>query len=39
MKLVNAKLYKEQIRRKFWEIWYDEKYQFYWTGHDERIIL
>ena len=29
MKLVNAKLYEEQIKRKMWEIWYDEKYQYY----------
>ena len=29
MKLVNAKLYEEQIRQKMWEIWYDEKYQYY----------
>lgn len=32
MKLVNAKLYEEQIRRKMWEIWYDEKYQYYFGG-------
>lgn len=24
MKLVNAKLYEEQIKRKMWEVWYDE---------------
>lgn len=32
MKLVNAKLYEEQIKRKMWEIWYDEKYQYYFGG-------
>lgn len=32
MKLVNAKLYEEQIRRKMWEIWYDDKYQYYFGG-------
>lgn len=32
MKLVNAKLYEEQIRRKMWEIWYDERYQYYFGG-------
>lgn len=32
MKLANAKLYEEQIRRKMWEIWYDEKYQYYFGG-------
>lgn len=32
MKIANAKLYEEQIKRKFWEIWYDEKYQFYFGG-------
>ncbi len=32
MKIVNAKLYEEQIKRKFWEVWYDEKYQFYFGG-------
>ena len=29
MKLVNAKLYENEIRHKMWEIWYDEKYQYY----------
>ena len=29
MKLVNAKLYEEEIRKKMWEVWYDEKYQYY----------
>ena len=33
MKLVNAKLYEEQIKRKMWEIWYDEKYQYYFGGN------
>lgn len=33
MKLVNAKLYEEQIKRKMWEIWYDEKYQYYFCGN------
>ena len=32
MKLVNAKIYEEQIRRKMWEVWYDEKYQYYFGG-------
>ena len=29
MSIVNAKLYEEEIRRKMWEVWYDEKYQYY----------
>lgn len=33
MKLVNAKLYEEQIKRKMWEIWYDERYQYYFGGN------
>lgn len=32
MKLVNAKLYEEQIKQKMWEIWYDERYQYYFGG-------
>lgn len=32
MKLVNAKLYEEEIKRKMWEVWYDEKYQYYFVG-------
>lgn len=32
MKLVNAKLYEEHIRRKMWEIWYEERYQYYFGG-------
>jgi len=32
MKLVNAKLYEAEIRRKMWEVWYDEKYQYYFGG-------
>ena len=32
MKLANAKLYEEQIRHKMWEIWYDERYQYYFGG-------
>lgn len=32
MKLVNAKLYEEQIKRKMWKVWYDEKYQYYFGG-------
>lgn len=32
IKIVNAKLYEEQIRAKMWEIWYDEKYQYYFGG-------
>lgn len=32
MKIVNAKLYEEQIKRKLWEVWYDEKYQYFWGG-------
>lgn len=33
MKLANAKLYEEEIKRKMWEIWYDEKYQYYFGGN------
>lgn len=33
MKLVNAKLYEEEIKRKMWEVWYDEKYQYYFGGN------
>lgn len=33
MRLVNAKLYEEEIRQKFWEIWYDEKYQYYFGSN------
>lgn len=33
MKIVNAKLYEEQIKRKFWEVWYDEKYSISGAGH------
>lgn len=29
MSIVNAKLYEEEIRRKMWDVWYDEKYQYY----------
>lgn len=36
MRIVNAKLYEEQIRRKMWEIWYDEKYQYYFGGNYRR---
>lgn len=32
MKLVNAKFYEEEIKRKMWEVWYDEKYQYYFSG-------
>ncbi len=32
MKLVNAKLYEEQIKRRLWDVWYDEKYQYFWGG-------
>lgn len=32
MKLVNAKLYEEDIKKKMWQIWYDEKYQYYFGG-------
>lgn len=32
MKLVNAKLYEQEIKKKMWEIWYDEKYQYYFGG-------
>lgn len=33
MKLENAKLYEEQLRKKMWEVWYDEKYQYYFGGN------
>ena len=33
MRLANAKLYEGQIKRKMWEIWYDEKYQYYFGGN------
>lgn len=33
MRLVNAKIYEEQIKKKMWECWYDEKYQYYFGGH------
>lgn len=33
MKLVNAKLYEDQIKLRFWEIWYDEDYQFYFGNN------
>lgn len=36
MKLVNAKLYEEQIRHKLWEVWYDEKYQYYFGGSERQ---
>lgn len=36
MKLANAKLYEEEIKRKMWEIWYDEKYQYYFGGEWRR---
>lgn len=36
MKLVNAKLYEEEIKRKMWEIWYDKKYQYYFGGEWRR---
>ena len=39
MKLVNAKLYEEQIKRKMWEIWYDEKYQYYFGVAGATIFL
>lgn len=32
MKLVNAKLYEEEIRQKMWAAWYDPKYQYYFGG-------
>lgn len=35
MKIKNAKLYETEIREKIWEIWYDEKYQYYF-GTDWR---
>ena len=35
MPIVNAKLYEEEIRRKMWEVWYNEKYQYYF-GDDRR---
>lgn len=33
MKLVNAKLFQDELKRKFWEIWYDEKYQYYFGSN------
>lgn len=36
MKLANAKLYEEEIKRKMWEIWYDEKCQYYFGGEWRR---
>ena len=36
MKLVNAKIYEDEIRKKMWEIWYDEKYQYYFGGRWRR---
>lgn len=35
MKIKNAKLYETEIREKMWEIWYDERYQYYF-GTDWR---
>ena len=32
MRLVNAKLYDGEIQRRLYEIWYDEKYQWYFGG-------
>lgn len=32
MKLVNAKVYEDQIKQKMWNIWYDERYQYYFGG-------
>lgn len=36
MKIINAKLFEEEIKNKFWEIWYDEKYQYYFGGNYRR---
>lgn len=36
MKLKNAKLYEKEIKYKMWEIWYDEKYQYYFGGEWRR---
>lgn len=36
MKLVNAKLYEEQIKKEMWKIWYDERYQHYFGGNQRR---
>lgn len=36
MKLVNAKLYEEQIKKEMWKIWYDERYQYYFGGNQRR---
>lgn len=36
MKIVNAKLYEDQIRCKMWEIWYEEKYQYFFNGSDRQ---
>lgn len=36
MKLENAKLHEEEIKKAFWKIWYDEKYQYYFNGNYRR---
>ncbi len=32
MRLVNAKLYEEEIRQKMWAVWYDPEYQYFFGG-------
>lgn len=32
MKLLNAKLYENEIKEKMWELWYNEKYQYYFNS-------
>lgn len=39
MKLVNAKLYEEEIRTKLYEVWYDEKYQYYFCDSTRRDFV
>lgn len=36
MKLVNAKIYEAEIKAKMREIWYDEKYQYYFSSRWRR---
>lgn len=38
--LKNAYLYEDEIRRKLHEVWYDAKYQYYFSGayHNEFIL-
>lgn len=32
MKLVNAKLYENDIKNELYKLWYEEKYQYYFSG-------